>query len=108
MALPCDKFNVILRGKLGKYWMDGRTQARWFPQRGDIVMLPVTSKAMKLSPERRRYEIGLVVGQAVNENAIKGALWDILILDGVKTIHIQSIKPLFDEDGECLDTKIIK
>ena len=71
-------------------------------------MLPVTSKTMRLSVDKPRYEIGLVVGQSTENATIKGVLWDILILDGVQTIHIQSIKPLFDKDGECLDNMISK
>jgi len=63
---------------------------------------------MQLRIDNPRYEIGLVVGQATGNATIKGALWDILILDGVQTIHIQSIKPLFDEDGECLHNMIAK
>ena len=71
-------------------------------------MLPLTSETMKLLDTNPRYEIGLVVGRAQDTNAIRGALWEILVVDGIQTIHIQSIKPLFDEEGKCLDRTIVR
>ena len=66
-------------------------------------MLPHTSDSLIAEDgSRPRYEIGLVLGHASEKQNFHGTLWDILIMDGVKTIHIQDVKPLFDKEGECL------
>jgi hypothetical protein len=81
--------------------MHNKNKTRWFPKMGDVVMLPVTSKSLFYDKERK-FEIGLVIERDQRPNTLDGALWKILLFDGLETVHIHDISPLFDKEGEWL------
>ena len=72
---------------------------RWFPKEGDLVAVPALRA--KVPGVVGNCSYGIVVRESP-QSEFAGCWWDIYFDGVLETLHIQTITPLQDWEGECL------
>ena len=79
------------------------SRLRWFPEKGDLVLIHVPYKLGKVLT--RKYVYGVVVRESIRiDSSFKGAWWDVFYSGIIVSITIQTFSPLWDKEGACLVT----
>ena len=76
---------------------------RWFPKQGDLVIVP--QPLFHVSTDKSGCDYGIVIAEEHGSD-FPGVWWNVLHSGVIERFHINMISPLWDKEGQWLQSPI--